>query len=118
MISLSEAPFTPNVEPHELDPNYLITQIKFRLMSSGIMDDNHIKAYIYFYLFSHFVDKENAKNIDIPEDLLETRDSKRLRKIMTMNIFFLTLKRFSSQIYLNIRLKRMLIMILCVILKE
>lgn len=82
MISLSEAPFTPNVEPHELDPNYLITQIKFRLMSSGIMDDNHIKAYIYFYLFSHFVDKENAKNIDIPEDLLVTHDSKRLRKNM------------------------------------
>ena len=65
MMNLCEAPFTTTIEPHEIDPNNYIIKIKNKLVLSGITVDSHIKIYLYYYLFSHFMEIENSIGLDI-----------------------------------------------------
>ena len=77
MMSLSQAPFTSDIGPEDgIDFTYIIREIRNKLMVSGITVDSHVRAYIYFYLFSHFINKENAANIDIPRRLLRSSNDR------------------------------------------
>jgi len=82
MMNLCEAPFTSSIKADEIDPNNYMIEIRNKLLLSGIVVDSHLKIYLYYYLFSHFIDKNNAVNLDIPQDLLVTPDDRRMRKYL------------------------------------
>ena len=67
MLNLCEAPFTSSIESHEIDPNNYIIEIRNKLLLSGIIVDSHLKIYLYYYLFSHFMETEKSIGLNISD---------------------------------------------------